>query len=214
MVTDTGVRSDFIRFRTSPLIMIGEENPGVSLVHGGGDPQPGGTRRHGRQDIDARQAARIARRAVQVRAYQESVERFQESVALFQRSMARRAGSRARELRRAATVAGIPDRPNVGAASPPATEPADAPRPRRMSRVPANGRSGHLTRRQREVAALIAHGRTNRQIADELVLTTGTVANHVEHILSRLGFDSRTQVAVWAIQSGLVPPGGIKAPEV
>jgi len=66
-----------------------------------------------------------------------------------------------------------------------------------------------LTPRQREVAALIARGLTNQQIADRLVLTKGTVANHVEHILARLSSSSRTQIAVWAVQQGLVSgPGG------
>src|SRR5687768_15122906 len=43
-----------------------------------------------------------------------------------------------------------------------------------------------LTARQQEVAGLLAQGLTNRQIAERLVLTEGTVANHVEHILGRL----------------------------
>jgi DNA-binding NarL/FixJ family response regulator len=54
-----------------------------------------------------------------------------------------------------------------------------------------------LTPRQREIAALIALGYTNQRIADALVLTPGTVANHVQHILERLDLRSRTQVAVW-----------------
>lgn len=60
-----------------------------------------------------------------------------------------------------------------------------------------------LTPRQREVAALIATGKSNREIARDLVLVEGTVANHVEHILNRLGFRSRTQIAVWAAEHGL-----------
>jgi DNA-binding CsgD family transcriptional regulator len=62
---------------------------------------------------------------------------------------------------------------------------------------------GALTPRQREVAALIAAGRSNREIAERLVLVPGTVANHVEHILDRLGFRSRAQIAVWAAERGL-----------
>lgn len=64
-----------------------------------------------------------------------------------------------------------------------------------------------LTARQREIAALIADGCTNAQIAERLVLTPGTVANHPEHILTRLGFSNRSQVAVWATQHGLHPAG-------
>ncbi len=60
-----------------------------------------------------------------------------------------------------------------------------------------------LTRRQREVAACIAEGLSNAAIAEHLVLVEGTVANHVEAILGRLGFRSRTQVAVWAVERGL-----------
>jgi non-specific serine/threonine protein kinase len=64
-----------------------------------------------------------------------------------------------------------------------------------------------LTRREREIAALIARGMTNRQIAKTVVITEGTVANHVQHILNKLGFDSRAQIAVWAAESGLHSSG-------
>src|SRR6185295_1588960 len=60
-----------------------------------------------------------------------------------------------------------------------------------------------LTQRQLEIAALIARGYTNQRIADALVLTPGTVANHVQHILDRLGLRSRTQVAVWFSEDGI-----------
>jgi DNA-binding NarL/FixJ family response regulator len=56
---------------------------------------------------------------------------------------------------------------------------------------------GALTRREREVAALVARGATNRQIAEALVLTEGTAANHVRRILLKLGLESRTRLAVW-----------------
>jgi DNA-binding NarL/FixJ family response regulator len=56
---------------------------------------------------------------------------------------------------------------------------------------------GALTARERDVAALIALGLTNRQIAAALVLTEGTVANHVHRMLPKLGFGSRTQIAAW-----------------
>ncbi len=54
-----------------------------------------------------------------------------------------------------------------------------------------------LTAREREVAMLIAHGLSNRQIAAELVIAERTVTNHVEHIFDKLGFRSRAQVATW-----------------
>jgi DNA-binding CsgD family transcriptional regulator len=60
-----------------------------------------------------------------------------------------------------------------------------------------------LTARQQAVAGLIAAGASNTEIAEQLVITPGTVANHVEHILSRLGFKSRSQIAVWAAERGL-----------
>ena len=59
-----------------------------------------------------------------------------------------------------------------------------------------------ITTRQREVAALIGEGCTNRQIAERLVLSEGTVANHVEHILTRLGFSNRAQIAAWITRHG------------
>jgi DNA-binding CsgD family transcriptional regulator len=60
-----------------------------------------------------------------------------------------------------------------------------------------------LTRRQQEVAICIAEGLSNEQIAQRLVVTPGTVSNHVEHILRRLDMHSRSQVAVWAVERGL-----------
>jgi pimeloyl-ACP methyl ester carboxylesterase len=56
-----------------------------------------------------------------------------------------------------------------------------------------------LTMRQHEVAALIAQGWTNRQIADELVITERSAESHVERIRTRLGFRSRAQIAAWYV---------------
>ena len=60
-----------------------------------------------------------------------------------------------------------------------------------------------LSPRERQVAALLANELTNRQIAERLVITERTVAAHIEHILDKLGFASRHQVAVWAADNGL-----------
>ena len=60
-----------------------------------------------------------------------------------------------------------------------------------------------LTGREREVAALIAQGKSNREIADELVISAATAERHVANILSKLGLSSRTQIAVWAVEKGL-----------
>lgn len=62
----------------------------------------------------------------------------------------------------------------------------------------------NLTRREREVASLVARGLTNRQIASELSISEHTVANHVAKILRKLGFDSRSQVTVWVVEQRLL----------
>jgi non-specific serine/threonine protein kinase len=62
---------------------------------------------------------------------------------------------------------------------------------------------GGLTEREREVAALIAQGKSNRAIADSLVITERTVSTHVSNILSKLHLTSRTQIAAWAVEKGL-----------
>jgi non-specific serine/threonine protein kinase len=54
-----------------------------------------------------------------------------------------------------------------------------------------------LTKREREVAAMVAQGMTNREIAASLVIAQRTAEGHVENILSKLGVTSRTQIAVW-----------------
>jgi DNA-binding CsgD family transcriptional regulator len=62
-----------------------------------------------------------------------------------------------------------------------------------------------LTARELQVAGLIAVGRSNKEIAAELVISQRTAENHVEHILAKLGFTSRAQVVAWAAAS---QPGG------
>jgi non-specific serine/threonine protein kinase len=58
------------------------------------------------------------------------------------------------------------------------------------------------------VASLLGQGLTNREIAEALVITEGTAGIHVTHILDKLGFRSRAQVAAWAVEQGLLPPAG------
>ncbi|MGZ6367147.1 MAG: helix-turn-helix transcriptional regulator [Ktedonobacteraceae bacterium] len=65
-------------------------------------------------------------------------------------------------------------------------------------------RFGGLTEREREVAILIAHGKTNREIADILVVSHRTVETHVSTILSKLGVPSRSRIAVWSVEVGLM----------
>ncbi|KAA3656982.1 MAG: DNA-binding response regulator [Chloroflexi bacterium] len=61
-----------------------------------------------------------------------------------------------------------------------------------------------LTERELEVLKLIATGATNREIAKELVVSEGTVKNHVSNILSRLGLRDRIQAAVYAYEHQLI----------
>jgi DNA-binding CsgD family transcriptional regulator len=63
-----------------------------------------------------------------------------------------------------------------------------------------------LTRREEEVAALVAQGMSNRQIASELHLSERTVENHVSKILRKLDLASRTEIAAWVTQRSLLAP--------
>ena len=88
--------------------------------------------------------------------------------------------------------------------------------PRRATRPAAHdGRAatGCLTRREREVATLVARGCTNRQIAHALGISPRTAENHVKRILAKLGARSRARIAAWAAAQGLAgdeprPSGG------
>jgi DNA-binding NarL/FixJ family response regulator len=71
-----------------------------------------------------------------------------------------------------------------------------------MSHTPDDMSRPSLTRREREVAVLVARGLTNRQVAAELVIALRTAEAHVEHILDKLGLTSRTQVATWVVGQG------------
>ena len=68
---------------------------------------------------------------------------------------------------------------------------------------PAGGAVDVLTPREREVVALLARSLTNRQIADDLVISEATVKRHVENILQKLALRSRSEVAVWAVRQYL-----------
>jgi non-specific serine/threonine protein kinase len=70
--------------------------------------------------------------------------------------------------------------------------------------VTIRGKPDDLTLREREVAVLIAQGRTNGEIADDLVVSKRTVEAHIAHILSKLGFTNRAQIVRWAIENGLI----------
>ena len=62
-----------------------------------------------------------------------------------------------------------------------------------------------LTEREMDVLKLVAHGMTNQEIADELVISEGTVRTHVSNILSKLHLANRTQAALFALREGYSP---------
>jgi DNA-binding NarL/FixJ family response regulator len=74
------------------------------------------------------------------------------------------------------------------------------PRPSTPLRMAKQAKSG-LTRREREVAALVAMGKSNREIAEILVLGVRTIEGHVSSILDKLGFTSRTEIALWTMEN-------------
>jgi ATP/maltotriose-dependent transcriptional regulator MalT len=63
-----------------------------------------------------------------------------------------------------------------------------------------------LSAREREVAAMVAQGMSNRQIAQELFLSERTIENHISKILRKLGRSSRTEIATWATEQRLIAP--------
>ena len=71
-------------------------------------------------------------------------------------------------------------------------------------RRPAAALERELSARELEVLRLMAQWRTNQEIAEELLLSTSTVKNHVQRILSKLGVSDRTQAAILAIELGLL----------
>src|SRR4029450_7824954 len=71
----------------------------------------------------------------------------------------------------------------------------------------ASSRLERLTDREREVLAAVAHGSSNAEISDELFIGPATVKSHVSSILTKLGLRDRTQLVVFAYESGLVEAG-------
>ncbi len=82
-------------------------------------------------------------------------------------------------------------RTRPAAGSPPTDPPVDA-----------------LTARERETLALLARGRSNAEIAAELVVSEHTVKTHVGNVLMKLGLRDRIHAVIWAYENGVVAPGG------
>jgi tetratricopeptide (TPR) repeat protein len=81
---------------------------------------------------------------------------------------------------------------------------ARLPRQYRLTpRATLTARYGGLTAREREVAVLLAQGKSNREIAEALVLGERTIETHVSHVLGKLALGSRREIARWAVENGL-----------
>ncbi len=72
----------------------------------------------------------------------------------------------------------------------------------------AKAQYGGLSRREREVVSWIVQGKTNREIAEIMVVRLRTVETYITRILNKLGFNSRVQIATWAVEAGLPKPTG------
>ena len=75
-----------------------------------------------------------------------------------------------------------------------------------MGTTPAGNDSVHLSRRELEIARLVAEGLTNREIAGRLYISERTVDGHLEHVREKLEVNSRAQVAAWVTRQAEAPP--------
>jgi DNA-binding CsgD family transcriptional regulator len=84
--------------------------------------------------------------------------------------------------------------------------PSETPPASATAAAVATAPPSSLTPRELEIAALVARGRSNKAIAEELVISPATVARHIANIMTKLGFRSRAQIAVWTADRGLALP--------
>jgi DNA-binding NarL/FixJ family response regulator len=83
-----------------------------------------------------------------------------------------------------------------------ALDASSAPSPR-----PVPAAVGTLSAREREILAGLARGRTNKELADDLIVSEATVKTHVSNLLTKLGVRSRVQAVVLAYEAGVIRPG-------
>ncbi len=72
--------------------------------------------------------------------------------------------------------------------------------------LPSATTDARLSQREQEVLALVARGASNKEIATQLVVTEGTVKNHLHNILSKLHVRNRAEIAAYAVRRGLALP--------
>jgi DNA-binding NarL/FixJ family response regulator len=97
--------------------------------------------------------------------------------------------------------------------APAATQAVIAAFARRSASTSPSGspRLDELTEREREVLLLLTRGRSNAEIAADLVVSDATVKTHVAHVLMKLGVRDRVQAVIFAYEAGLVAPGDVTA---
>lgn len=121
-------------------------------------------------------------------------------LALGKREQGREAGARAQDLVK-----------DLAAGLPPALatnfiERAGEMIPPVLRRRQTRGHVEAMTAREAEIAAMVARGLTNREIAAALVVSARTVETHVSNAMAKMGFSNRSQLAAWAVERGLVAP--------
>jgi len=121
----------------------------------------------------------------------------QQSISAVEQTLARSLGPEtAEQLRQAGRAMSLDEAAELGIAVATGSAPAD---PERAKQIP-------LTRRERQVAALVASGRTNRQIGRVLGISEKTAEVHLQHVMAKLEARSRAEVAAWAVTRQLSDP--------